>query len=291
MSDHGDDLERQLAEALAARASTVEPSGTNSLEHIEQRIGEQRNAAANRHRLFIALGAAAAIALIVGAIALVRNDDKQAVTVVPAASESTTTSTTTTSTTTVSKTVPAATVAHVWPVDSSTFPTPEEAARSFAVDYLGMTNARLGQTIRGIPTSSTNGPSVANVEIFPNARSNARTTVNTAESADGWVVTGANADLIVVDTPKSHDPVTQPITVSGQGTAFEAQLGVQLRALGSTNVIATGTAMAGANGEMGPFTTTVSPPPTDQPVVLVVFEGDASGEQTMTYATVVLLGA
>ena len=99
MSDHGDDLERQLAEALAARASTVEPSGTNSLEHIEQRIGEQRNAAANRHRLFIALGAAAAIALIVGAIALVRNDDKQAVTVVPAASESTTTSTTTTSTT------------------------------------------------------------------------------------------------------------------------------------------------------------------------------------------------
>ena len=110
------------------------------------------------------------------------------------------------------------------------------------------------------------------------------------QGTDGWVVTGANADQIVVDTPKPHDPVTQPITVSGQGTAFEAQLGVELRPLGSKTVIATGTAMAGANGEMGPFTTTIAPPSTDQPVVLIVFEADASGEQTYTYATVVLLG-
>src|SRR5262249_53910883 len=152
--------------------------------------------------------------------------------------------TTTTSPATTSTTVPAAPVAHVWPVDSSTFSTPEEAARSFAVDYLGMTNARLGQSIHGEPASSTNGLPVANVEIFPNARSNARTTVITAQTADGWVVTGANADLIVVDTPKPHDPVTQPITVSGQGTAFEGQLAVELVVgpLGSKNVLATGTA-------------------------------------------------
>jgi hypothetical protein len=296
MSDHGDDLERHLADALAARANAVEPSGTDSLDRIEQRVAAEHSASSNRRRLFLGLGAAAAIVAIVAAVAVLRNDDKQAVTVVPAASESTTTSTTTTTTTTTSPattspTVRAAAVPHIGPLDASTFSTPEEAARSFAVDYLGMTNARLGQTIHGEPASGTNGPPVANVEVFPNARSNARTTVNTVQTADGWVVTGANADLIVVDTPKPHDPVTQLITVSGQGTAFEGQLGVELRPLESSTVLATGTAMAGANGEMGPFTTTIGPPSTDQPVVLVVFEGDASGEQTMTYATVVLLGA
>jgi hypothetical protein len=292
MSDQGGDLEQHLADALAARASTVEPSATNSLDHIEQRVAAEHHSRSNQRRLFLGLGAAAAVVAVVAAVVVLRNDDKQAVNVVPAASESTTTSTaTTTSTTTTSTTVPAATVAHVWPVDSSTFSTPEEAARSFAVDYLGMTNARLGQTIAGVPAGSTTGPRVANVEVFPNERSNARTTVNTAESADGWVVTGASADQIVLDTPKPHDSVSQPITVSGQGTAFEAQLGVQLRAVGSNDVLATGTAMAGANGEMGPFTTSIDPPSADEPVVLIVFEGDASGAQTMTYATVVLLGA
>jgi hypothetical protein len=107
---------------------------------------------------------------------------------------------------------------------------------------------------------------------------------------DGWVVTGANADQIVVDTPKPHDPVTPSITVSGQGTAFEAQLGLELRRFRSKDVVATSTAMAGANGEIGPFSTTIDAPSTNDPFVLVIFEGDTSGEQTYTRASVVLLG-
>jgi len=289
-----DDLERRLTDALAVRAGTVEPSDPNSLDHIEQRVAEEHMTMANRRRWLVGLGAAAAIVLIVGAVMLLRDEDKQSVNVVPAASDSTTTTSTSTTTSTTTKTssVPAAAVPHIWPFDSSTtFTTPEDAAHSFAVDYLGMKNARLGQTVAGAPAAPATGPRVANVEVFPNARGTARTTVSTAETSDGWVVTGANADNIVVETPKPHDPVTQLITVSGQGTAFEAQLGVELRPVGSTTVLATGTAMAGANGEMGPFTTTIGPPSTDQPVVLIVFEGDASGEQTYTYATVVLLGA
>jgi hypothetical protein len=153
-----------------------------------------------------------------------------------------------------------------------------------------MTNARLGTSILyDVPPPGRAG---VEVEIFPNMRGNARTVVNVVpQSSSDWVVTGANADQIRVDTPKPHDPVTQLITVSGQGSAFESQLGLELRPLGTKDVIATGTAMAGANGEIGPFTTTIGPPSTDQPVVLIVFEGDASGEQTYTYATVVLLGA
>jgi hypothetical protein len=290
-----DDLERRLSDTLAGRAGTVEPADANSLEDIEQRIAEERKTMSRRQALFIGLGAAAAVALIVGAVALFRDNDKQSVNVVPAASssESDTTTTTTTSTTSTTATaVPVAVPPHIWPfAPSTTLATPEEAARSFAIDYLGMTDARLGKTIIGVPASPATGPHVANVEVFPNDRGNARTTVNTVEAGTGWVVTGANADLIVVDAPKPHDPVTSLITVSGQGTAFEAQLGVELRPLGSKTLVATGTAMAGANGEMGPFTTTIGPPSPDQPVVLIVFEGDASGEQTYTYATVILLGA
>ena len=290
-----DDLEHRLTDALAAHASSVEPSDPNSLDHIEQRVVEAHKTMSNRRRWLIGLGAAAAIVVIVGAVVLLRDEDKQSVNVVPAASDSTTTtstSTTTTSTTTTTTPVSTGAVPHIWPFDSPyQLSTPEAAALSFAREYLGMTNARLGQTVVGVPAAPATGPRVANVEVFPNARGTARTTVITAETSDGWVVTGANADNIVVDTPKPHDPVTQLITVSGRGTAFEAQLGVELRALGSQTPIATGTAMAGANGEMGPFTTTIGPPSTDKPVVLIVFEGDASGEQTYTYATVVMLGA
>jgi hypothetical protein len=72
--------------------------------------------------------------------------------------------------------------------------------------------------------------------------------------------------------------------------AFEAQLGLELRRFGSKDVVATSTAMAGANGEIGPFSTTIDGPSTNDPLVLVIFEGDTSGEQTYTKASVVLLG-
>ncbi len=60
MSPPDDDLERQLSEALAARANRVEPADPKSLDHIEQRIEEEHRAMSNRRRLFIGLGAAAA---------------------------------------------------------------------------------------------------------------------------------------------------------------------------------------------------------------------------------------
>jgi hypothetical protein len=285
MTPPDDDLERRLADTLAARAANVEPVDEhNSLDRIERRVTEERNAMASRRKLFIGLGAAAAVAVIVGAVVLLRDDDTQKVNVVPAASDATTSTTTTTTTSTTSTTMPNPVMPHIWPFESSgtTFATPEEAARSFAVDYLGMTNARLG---------STEGDAVAaNVEIFPNSRGNARTVVILENRGAGWVVNGARADQIVVDTPQPEDPITSPVAVSGQSTAFEAQLGLELRPLGSKTPVATGTAMGGANGEMGPFTTTIDPPSTDQPIVLVIFEGDASGEQTYTKASVVLLG-
>jgi hypothetical protein len=174
----------------------------------------------------------------------------------------------------------------IWPFASSgtVFSTPEDAAKSFAVDYLGMTNARLGAT------NDENG--TKNIEVFPNDRGTTRTVVRVVEQPPrGWVVFEARADEIQVEKPVRNDPVTSPLTVSGQGTAFEATLAVELRPFGTKDNVFKDIVMAGANGQMGPFSTSITPPSTDQPLVLVLFESDASGQQEMTKATVIGLTA
>src|SRR5262249_24414200 len=115
-----DDLERQLTDALAARASTVESSDPNSLDHIEQRVAEEHKAMSASRRWPVGLGAAAAIVVVVGAVVLLRDDNKQSVNVVPAASDSTTTTSTSSTTTSTTTTTPVSTadVPHIWPFDS-----------------------------------------------------------------------------------------------------------------------------------------------------------------------------
>jgi hypothetical protein len=173
----------------------------------------------------------------------------------------------------------------IWPFASSPtrFATPEDAARSFAVDYLGMTNAQLGAT--------TPGADVTTVEVIPRPGATLRTVVDVVQRSSGdWVVTGANADEIIVEEPRPGDVITSPLTVSGEALAFEAQLGLELRPLGSTAVVATASALGGGSERL-PFSTTITPPSTTQQFVLIVSEADASGEQTFSQATVLLLGA
>jgi hypothetical protein len=127
--------------------------------------------------------------------------------------------------------------------------------------------------------------------VFPNDRASLRTLVNVVEQPPrGWVVVGAVADEITVDTPHAHDPLSSPLAVSGRSRAFEAQLNVSLRPYGSTSPVVEGFTMGGGT-EILPFSTKITPPATDQPLVLVVFEGDASGEGLMTQATVIPLDA
>lgn len=269
------DIESRLAEALAARAAEVEPHDEDdALNSISERVNM------NRRRGLTVLGIAAALMVAVGAVALLnRDDNKQQLNV---ASDSSSSSSSSTPPVTV---VPTSEVA-IWPFASSgtTFATPEAAAKSFAVDYLGMTNARVGAT------REENG--TQNVEIFPNARGTARTVVRTVEQPSGrWVVFEARADEIQVESPIRNAALTAPLTIKGSSTAFEATIGVQLRPFGSTEPLFEGNFMGGSNGEIGPFSTAITPPVTDQPLVLVLFEGDASGEQTFTKATVITLAA
>jgi hypothetical protein len=217
---------------------------------------------------------------VVGAIALLRaDDDKQQVNIAGTTSTSTSTSTTATTTSTTAP-APFPTDA-IWPSASMnvSYTSADEAARTFAVDYLGMTNARVGAT------------DAAGVEIFGNARTTVRMLVQVRESAPhGFVVTGATSQDIVVDTPQPHDVLTSTLTLTGTSVAFEAQVGVELRRVGSRTPVANASVMGGST-ELQPFEGSIDVPSTDRPLVLILFEGDASGEQTYTTATVLLLDA
>lgn len=271
------DIESRLAAALRARANDVEPEDEHAaLDHITQRVN------VNRRRGFVVLSAAAAIVVLVGAIALLNRDDgknPQHITTATNAGD-----TTTTNNTTPPSVIPQGATG-IWPFASMnrTFSTPEEAAKSFAVEYLGMTNARVGKVEAGFEYET-------NVEIFPNDRGSARTVVRvTNHQQNGYVVLGAMADQIQVDQPRVQDnTLTSPLPISGTSVAFEATLGIQLRPLGSTTPVLEDHTNGGST-DMQPFSTTITPPAIDQPLVLIVFEGDASGAGDMTKATVIAL--
>ena len=70
------------------------------------------------------------------------------------------------------------------------------------------------------------------------------------ETAGGAAVNGPNSILV----PQDGAVVTGPdVTVSGEGTAFEATLLYQVTRAGTEDVVAEGYTMGGANGEVGPW--------------------------------------
>lgn len=279
------DIERRLTDAMAARAREVEPHDEDdALGRIAERV------TMSRRRGLTVFGIAAALMVAVGTFALLNRGEDETDTVnAGASSSSSSSSTPTTSGTATPVTVFPSAVTPIWPFagDQRRLAAPEDAARSFAVDYLGMTNARVGDV-----SPPANAGGAFSVEIFPNERGSARTLVSVVEQEpQGFVVIGAAADQIVVDSPKPHDPVTPTILLSGQSIAFEAQVGVQLRSFGSTEPI-TETFVMGGSSEMQPFSgELLAPREIDGPFVLILFEGDASGEQTFVKATVIPLEA
>jgi hypothetical protein len=70
-------------------------------------------------------------------------------------------------------------------------------------------------------------------------------------------------------------------------TAFEAQLSVRLLSL-SGEVRGQTTTFAGANGEQGPYDTTVAGS-IDGPTFILIGDADASGEGDLSWAAVVLV--
>ncbi len=75
---------------------------------------------------------------------------------------------------------------------------------------------------------------------------------------DSWWVLGAICGSLQIATPEAFSTVASPLRVSGRSTAFEAVINLALYQDGSSTPLATGTAMGGSMGEMGPFATSLS---------------------------------
>ena len=85
------------------------------------------------------------------------------------------------------------------------------------------------------------------------------------------VVNGPNS----ITSPSPGATVAGPtVVVSGEGTAFEATLNYRVTFAGSEEVVVEGWTMAGANGEIGPYTIELTLDPGEYTVQ--VWEPDAS---------------
>jgi hypothetical protein len=174
----------------------------------------------------------------------------------------------------------------VWPDAAGTtrYADPVEAARTFAVTYLGFVDPVVGAFAAGDSRSG-------EVPVRPRV-DGPETTVLVRQLGpdDTWWVLGAATANIQLDTPAALTAITSPVTLAGRSTAFEATVNVEIRRNGADAPLASGYVMGGANGEMGPFSqafTFTAPTGTAGAVVLrtISAESGATAEATVVAVT------
>ncbi len=146
----------------------------------------------------------------------------------------------------------------VWPeVDSAVrYSDPAAAAKGFAVSYLGFVDPVIGTFRQGDSRSG-------EVPVSPKTESGAagpETTVLVRKLApdDSWWVLGASTADIQLTSPAALATITSPVTLTGRSTAFEATVNMEVRQNGTLTPLAQGVVMGGSNGQMGPFSKTVT---------------------------------
>jgi Immunoglobulin-like domain of bacterial spore germination len=273
------EIEDRLRQALASRASSVEPGATD-LAALEARVADARRAHTWRVTLLSVAAAVAVVAAVAGALVLASGDDPEELatgTSTSTSSSSTSSSTSSTSTTSTSTTLPPDDGVPGWPGDTArVFDDPEAAAYNFVVDVLGFAEPALADV-------TTEG-NESEVVYHPNPRASITTTilVHFTGPARGWVVTGTRSSEGTIEQA-SFDG--RAVTLSGMATAFEATVAVLVLDQ-QGNILAQSFTMAGANGEQGPYETTIDGPPgSGTPFWIMIAEGDESGESDLLWAT------
>ena len=74
---------------------------------------------------------------------------------------------------------------------------------------------------------------------------------------DTWWVLGASTPNLQLQTPKTLETISSPVTISGKSTAFEATVNVQIRQDGELTPLKETIVMGGSNDVLGPFSSTV----------------------------------
>jgi hypothetical protein len=141
----------------------------------------------------------------------------------------------------------------VWPfaAEGTRYSDPVSAARSFAVTFLGFVDPVVGAFQQADNRSG---------EVSVQASSTGPVTtviVRMLTSDNSWWVLGASSPNLQLQTPKTLDAIRSPVTLSGQSTAYEATVNVQIRQDGVLAPVKEAIVMGGSNGVMGPFSGTV----------------------------------
>lgn len=142
----------------------------------------------------------------------------------------------------------------VWPFASGSnrFDDPVEAARSFAVDYVGFVDPVVGEFRSGDSRSG-------EVTIQPQAQGPVTTVfVRQLTADDTWWVLGAGTQSLQFTSPAALAAISSPVTLEGQSTAYEATVNVKVRQDGTVDPLGEDVVMGGSMGEMGPFSKAVS---------------------------------
>jgi len=207
-------------------------------------------------RRVLTILAVAFVALVAAGIVVATHDGEQAspTTFAPTttAAPPTTTAASPTTTAEPPTTVPLDTTTAVYPTAGSSvrFDTPSDAARGFAVDFVGFVDPVVGEFQQGDSQSG-------EIEIRPST-SGPVTTVLVRRLGDSWWVLGAATANIELQDPAALAQISSPVRLRGVSTAFEANVSVEIRDDGARRPLGDGFVMGGSMGEKGPFDGTVT---------------------------------
>jgi hypothetical protein len=176
----------------------------------------------------------------------------------PTRSTGTTIATTTTRSVALSTTAPSIARPNtaIWPfaAGNTREADPVTAARSFAVTYLGFVDPVIGKFQQGdsrsgeVAVQAVSGGPVSTV------------LVRMLPPDDTWWVLGMSTPNLQLQSPSPLAAVTSPVTLTGQSTAFEATVNVQVRQDGTLTPLTEDIVMGGSNGQMGPFSKSINFP-------------------------------
>jgi hypothetical protein len=242
---------------------------------------------APRRPILLIAALVVAVAVIAALVAVILwPDDSDDVTTEPA------TTTTEAPATTATTAFPTTTEAPptVAPVDTTTavFPygtgdvryfNPVEAARAFAVDFVGFTDPLIGEFMQGDARSG-------EVQVRPTANGPVTTVFVRQLGTDGsWWVLGSVTAYITADRPGQGEAINSPVTVSGSAMAFEGQVVVEVREDGAREPLGTGY-VTGGGDEMRPFSGQVSFSPASADYGAMVFLSNSAENGEIWEATV-----
>lgn len=215
----------------------------------------------------VAVGAAVVVAAVVaGVLAFGGDDDDQVATVTssstvptssPTEGEATTTTAVPTTTAASSTSAPSTSQpapedplsAAVWPVAGSgvAFDDPQEAARSFAEEFVGFTDPVVGEFQAGDSRSG-------EVEVRPRQDGPVTTVLVRQLDDDGsWWVLGSVTPNITLEQPSAGETIDDPVTLVGEALAFEGTVQVEVRGDGTTAPLGEGFVTGSGSPPAGPF--------------------------------------